>query len=458
MINRFEHSKINFKSLPNEWQEEGALGQLEAFLQNNWEQRSIFYSDGYITSRQQFVDFDVRNGIKIQNYIGTIVFKGEQLNIFPKVFKTDVDDTEVENLNLTDLINNLVIWLGYCDKLNFPFVSMKSDIADSDNLLELFIKIYTHYVKTVIDKQRYYQYEDIIENGTLVKGKINFSDYSTKKYPMGNHHQMEYRYSSFIHDNQLNRIIKFTCHFLLSVSKERSSKDVLKRILMRLGDVSKVNCLPHDCDSVHLSSLNMNYKIILSLSKVFLLNKVNTFDIGGSESFCFLFPAEVLFEGFVGGYLKEILTDKVSVSTQTSDQYLADLIVDGEEVGSAFMLKEDIVVESKDSIYILDTKYKLIDKFEKVKVNKKLEISDADMKQMAIYATKRGAKKVFLLYPLLNHEPPETMSIRYDLRLDALGQKPKIPLEILKIPFVFSESVDKTKEQLKRILLKEIIV
>lgn len=63
----------------------------------------------------------------MQNYIGTIIFKGEQLNIFPKVFKADEDDTDTEDLRVDDLINNLVIWLGYCDRLNFLFVTMREN-------------------------------------------------------------------------------------------------------------------------------------------------------------------------------------------------------------------------------------------------------------------------------------------------------------------------------------------
>lgn len=144
MINSFEHKKIKTKKLPQCWQEEGVLEQLEKFLQDNWEQRSIFYTDGHVTSRQQFIDFDVKDGIKLQNYIGTIIFMGEQLNIFPKVFKYDEDDFDTDDLEIDDLINNLVMWLGYCDRLNFPFVTMKGELSGIENLLELFITIYVH--------------------------------------------------------------------------------------------------------------------------------------------------------------------------------------------------------------------------------------------------------------------------------------------------------------------------
>ena len=165
MVNGFEFSKIKTKKLPESWREEGALEELESFLQENWMQRSIFYSDGQVTSRQQFIDFDKKDAIKLQNYVGTIIFRGEQLNIFPKIFKEDEDDFDTDDLEIEELINNLVYWLGYCDKLNFPFVSMKGELSGSENLMELFITIYVHYVKAAINRQRYYQYEDVTETG-----------------------------------------------------------------------------------------------------------------------------------------------------------------------------------------------------------------------------------------------------------------------------------------------------
>lgn len=455
MINSFEHRKIRTSKLPLSWQADGALSQLETLLQENWEQRSIFYADGQVTSRQQFIDFDVRDGIKLQNYIGTIIFRGEQLNIFPKVFKNDEDDYDTEDLQMDDLINNLVIWLGYCDRLNFPFVTMRGELSGTENLLELFITIYVHYAQAAINRQRYYQYEDVTECGSFVKGRINFRDYAIRKYPSGQHQRMEYTYSSFVFDNELNRIIKCTCSLLLNLTQQRANKEILRSLLVKLGDVTSVNCLPYDCDSVHLSALHKNYRVILSMSKMFLLNKVNSYNMGITDTFCFLFPAEVLFEGFIGGFLREILEGDAKVTTQASDQYLADLVVDGEYVSSAFLLREDILVETDESIFILDTKYKEIDRFEKIKENKKLGISDNDMKQMAVYAAKRGAKRLYLLYPLHLHEEPETIEIRYDINLDDKGAI-KVPLEILKVPFAFEENPKDTERLLTSILSKVI--
>ena len=454
MINGFEFARIKIASLPAEWREEGALEELEQFLQKNWQQRSVFYTDDYVTSKQQFIDFDKKDSIKLQNYVGTIVYRGQQLNIFPKVFKEDEDDRDASGLSTETLISNLLFWLGYCDKLNFPFIQFKSDINSSTTLLELFITVYVHYVKAAIEHQRFYRYEDISETGSFVKGKIDFKDYASKKYPGGNHGQVDYTYSSFLFDNLLNRIIKCTCKELLSITDQASNKRIIQRIIMMLADVTDQRCLPTDCDRVHLSSLQARYQIILSMSKMFLMNRLSNVSIGRNDNFCFLFPAEVLFEGFIGGFVKEMLSASARVTTQASNQYLAELVVDGEFIGNAFQLKEDILVEFPDKIIVLDTKYKEIDSFAHVRENKKLKVSDNDMKQMAVYAAKRGAKKLFLIYPLHQNDEPETIEVIFKIQLNDKDHPFSVPLEVLKVPFAYRETEEQTKEMLKSILSK----
>ena len=89
ILNCFEESQIKNRRLPEEWQSQSSLDELAEFLQLNWEQRSVFYDDGEITSRQQYLSFTGQRGIRTNSYVGTIVFKGHQLHICPKVFRDD---------------------------------------------------------------------------------------------------------------------------------------------------------------------------------------------------------------------------------------------------------------------------------------------------------------------------------------------------------------------------------
>ena len=57
LLNYFEESIIRNSKLPVEWQSQSSLDELQAFLQLNWEQRAVFYDDGELKSRQQFLGF-----------------------------------------------------------------------------------------------------------------------------------------------------------------------------------------------------------------------------------------------------------------------------------------------------------------------------------------------------------------------------------------------------------------
>lgn len=452
MINAFENQGIKTNELPEQWREEGVINDLERFLQRNWELRTSLYTDKELTKVQQFIDFDKRNGFKTRNYIGTIYFHGEQLNIFPKIFKEDEEDRDASCLKTDDMMTDLVMWLEYCSKFNFPFVSLNSDTDDVDSLLELMITVYVRYVKSEIDRQPFFKYEEIEEEGSSVRGKIDFKDYVTRRFTIGQAHMMRYSFSSFEYNNLLNQIIKYTCKLLKGLTSHSSNQKIIHDILMRLGDVSDRKCQPFDCDTIKLNSLQARYATILSLSKMFLLNEMSTEKIGIMDSFCFLFPTEDLFEGFIAGYIKETLGKDAKVTAQSRKLYLTELVVDGEVMGNRFQLKEDIVVEYKDTIVILDTKYKEIERLSRIKTDsKKLDISDDDMHQMAIYANRRGAKKIYLLYPLYRGCNPDTTEVIFNI-LDGPGDNArKVPAQVLQVPFSLCDNVNDAKNTLSKI-------
>ncbi|MDE6001562.1 MAG: McrC family protein [Clostridia bacterium] len=317
-LNYYEESKISNGKLPVEWQSQASLDELATFLQLNWEQRAVFYDDGLVTSRQQFLGFTGQKGLRTQNYIGTIVFRGQQLNIFPKVFRTERDRNETNDLELGHLMKNLVKWIEYCTKIDYPYISITSELEDSSDLRELFLTLYVRYVKNALDRGPFYRYEEQSEDTSFIKGKIDYKDYFTRKYPKGQVDKFLCTYSTFEFDNTLNRIIKYTCKELFNEASKANQK-IIRHILMKLNEVADVHCTPHDCNSVRLSRLHKHYSIILSMSKMFLLNKTASYNVDNNESFCFLFPTEILFEGFIGGFMQHVLHGQAKVSLQASE-------------------------------------------------------------------------------------------------------------------------------------------
>ena len=451
MLNCFEESTIKNKALPPEWKSQSSLDELADFLQFNWEQRSAFYEDSAVTTRQQFLEFTGQQGIKTKNYIGTVVFKGQQLNIFPKIFREDKDDTDTSDLSLKHLMKNLVCWLEYCTKIDYPYISISSDLDDSNDLRELFITLYIRYVKNALDRGLFYRYEDQTEDCSSIKGKIDLKDYFTRKIPNGMPNKFSCTFSSFVFDNPLNRIIKYTCKSLMNETSAANQK-IIRHILMKLNEVSDVKCTPSDCNQLRLSKLHKNYSVILSMSKMFLLNKTTSYNVDDTESFCFLFPTEVLFEGFIGGFMQSVLGSDGKVRLQASELALIDNIVfEGEDLGRAFTMRHDILVEYQGKVFVLDTKYKQVRRFKgnhELKQTIVNDVSQADLYQISTYAAKRDLSDGYLLYPMYRYEDEEPSSPKLQQTVSVDGIDRLVTIHLVRLPFVFEEDAEHTKQML----------
>ncbi len=456
ILNYFEESSIKNKYLPAEWQEQNSLDELAEFLQYNWEQRSIFYDDEKSSGKQQFVGFSGKKGLRTNNYIGTIVFRGQQLNIFPKVFREDKNDNDADELELSHLMRNLVQWLKYCKRISYPFISISSELEDINDLRELFITLYLHYVIKAINNVPYHQYVEKSEDIETIKGCIDFRDYINKKIPYGQNHKFLCSFSEFEYDNIVNRIIKYTCRTLTNIDTSTNNKKLIRQILIRLNEVSDIHCSPSDCDGIRLSKLHRQYSDIMSMSKILLLNQTPSYRIDNHNSFCFLFPTEYLFEGFVSGYMREILDGKANVKIQASELSLInDVIYKGQSLGEAFRMKHDILVAHKElGLFVLDTKYKHLSRFDGNSSIKKIiadEIEQGDLYQVIEYAAHRDLNDAYLLYPMYRYEEKEPEHVILE-RCSVSGKK--LSVHIVRLPFIFEENYEITYKSLKESILQ----
>lgn len=456
IINKFEESSIKNSKLPEAWQSQSTLDELDEFLQNNWEQRAVFYEDGKVDSKQQFLGFTGQKGIRTKKYIGTVVFKGVQLNIYPKVFRSDGDDQDTDDLNQEHMMSNLIKWLDYCNRIAYPFISISSEFDDAENLKELFISLYIGYVRHALERGGYYQYIDETDDISCIKGKFDVKDYYLCKIPNGQANRFRCTYSNFEFDNTVNRIIKCTCKMLFNLTSRRNQK-LIRDILIRLNEVEDVQCKPSDCNNIRLSKLHRNYRLIISMSKMFLLNKTSSFAVDMNESFCFLFPTDLLFEGFIGGFMQEVI-GKIGgkVYLQKSDMSLIDEIRIGDrKFGSAFTMRHDILTEINGKVFILDTKYKQIERFEGDIENAKRVVTEepnqTDVYQVCEYARKRGLSDVFLLYPQYRYEDID--SSRPIGISKSNGNGKDINIHFVRLPFVFEQDEDLVKKRLSSVIM-----
>ena len=272
MLDTFENRKINIDDLPESWRQAKVINELEDFLQRNWEQRYSLFDDEEIERKQQFISFNGFKSISTKKYIGTIIFKGEQLNIYPSVFKEHRDDNKTDNLSQKYMLKNIVQWISYCNKVSYPYINIHTELLDSKNLVELFISLYINYVLSALDKGLYFRYVDETADIRAIKGRFNIKDYLVNKIPNGRSDEFRCIFSKFEYDNIVNQIIKCVCYKLHNLVKGTNLKKI-ERILAKLDSVSFVDCKPSDCNNLRFARKDSTYRMIISLSKMFLLNK-----------------------------------------------------------------------------------------------------------------------------------------------------------------------------------------
>lgn len=223
----------------------------------------------------------------------------------------------------------------------------------------------------------------------------------------------------------------------------------IKEELMRINEASEI-----DENLIDALTSMLGISIILSMSKMFLLNKMSNFSMDVNESFCFLFPTELLFEGFIGGFMQDVVGEHGGkVRLQQSDMKLIEnVIYGGKSLGSAFTMRHDILVEVNNKVFILDTKYKQISRFERNPeeimriVNE--EPKQTDIYQVCEYARKRDIADVYLLYPLYRYEDNEP-----DFPI-GVSSSPSgdINIHFVRLPFIFEDDEAKTEDMLREVI------
>ena len=154
--------------------------------------------------------------------------------------------------------------------------------------------------------------------------------------------------------------------------------------------------------------------------------------------------------------MEEVLYGAARVRLQASELTLiSDVIYDGHSLGKAFTMRHDILVEHKEQgLFVLDTKYKHMTRFagnDDVKRSVTTEVAQADLYQIIEYAGHRDLDKAYLLYPMYRFEDEDPAHVVLE-RTTVSGKQIKV--HIVRLPFVFEEDFEATKDNLRKSILR----
>jgi len=359
-----EYEFLQFKDETREnYINQKSFTELESFVLRN-EESAIYLK---LTTKKGFGKV-----LQAQNYVGLIQTKdGTTIEILPKI----------KNVNENESKSILIKMLKTLKKSPFKNFNKAELKSSKMPLLEIFISMFLEELSKLIQKGIKSDYVSKEENLHYLKGKLKMSE-QIKRNTI---HKERFfvKYEEFLSDRAENRLIKTTLEFLYKKSKRNKNQQRIREFLFVFDEVKRSQDIKSDFKKVKLNRQMRDYESVLIYSKTFLLNNSYSPYKGDDVALALLFDMNLLFESYVGKYLKKKGFD---IKNQDKGNYLV-------EEPNMFALRPDFVInKNKINEQILDTKYK--------NISSKKDISQADMYQLYAYGTKyKKSSQLYLIYP-----------------------------------------------------------
>lgn len=309
--------------------------------------------------------------LQAQNFVGVIQTKdGTTIEILPKISSVESKEKSKE------ILIKMLKTVKKSPFKNFNMANLKSSKLP---LLEIFISMFLEELAKLVQKGIKSDYVTKEENLKFLKGKLKIGEQIKQNTIHKERFFVEYQ--EFSSDRVENRLIKTTLGYLYKKSKSNRNQQRIREFLFVFDEIKPSHDIKTDFSKVRLNRQMKDYEQVLLWCKTFLLENSFSPYKGDDVAFALLFDMNLLFESYVGDYLKKKGLD---VSLQDKGKHLV-------EAPKKFALKPDIVIKHENEIIVADTKWKII-KEEK-------DISQSDMYQLFAYGKKYKNQQLYLIYP-----------------------------------------------------------
>lgn len=348
------------------------------------------------------ISFKYHQGIAIaitaSSYVGMIKVGKKTIQIMPKLAEIKNESSEEYS---AQSVKNLLYLLSYTKRLQIKETDLSSLNKSTDDFFEvliyLFAKNLLELTRRMVNKQ-YVRQED---NLAFVRGKLQINAHV--KLNSVNRHKFYLEFDEFCEDNLINQIFKYTIELLLKATASFNNLKLLQELNFIFSSISSCQVKPADFNRIILNRLNREFEPLLNLCRIFISQSSLELSSGKISTFSFIFDMNVLFEEFIGEFLKRNFYNQYErISLQRPTRWLVEeKFINETSQGSLFQLRPDIqlfnqVTDQKPEI-IIDTKYKVLNN----NSDKKEGVAQSDLYQMNAYSKKFDCQNIILLYPQL---------------------------------------------------------
>lgn len=344
---------------------------------------------GYKTKEKFFSVGNKR--IKFNNYVGVIQVKNLTIEILPKA-----DDQGEEKASKDKWHNALIIMLKECKLIKLNTISNAKLKLKSASILDLYYDLFLSETEIVFKQGLRKNYRPIEENLNKVKGKILLTNHIRKNALHKEKFFVEHKI--FDANNKLNQILLKALLVLKTIAHNPNHNVRINKLLLNFEDISEENITEKWFDKLNFDRNTERYRQAITLAKLIILRYSPDLKGGNENVLAIMFDMNMLYENYIYRKLKALQNDSDNPIIKVKEQNRTPF---WETRG----LRADIIVETEDKRFVIDTKWKVL------KDNKP---SDGDLKQMFVYNLHYGTDLSILLYPKTTIETTEKKPFRDD--------------------------------------------
>jgi len=321
----------------------------------------------------------IHNGVRFCEFVGAIQVGGLTIEVLPKADKSN--DTEKWRRVL----------IGMLKKVGTFTISATSHAnlrLKSNHILDLYFDLFTTEVESLLHKGLVKKYRQTEGNLTTLKGKLNFSKHINRNLI----HQERFYVNHTIYDQQhpLNQVLYKTIHLIRSINNNPILSSRIGSILLDYPELSDITVSDPWFNRIKYNRKTEHYRKAIEISRLLLLNYHPDLRHGQNHVLALMFDMNLLWEKFVYISLRKYLKADAILPQQKKSYWR----IAGR---TAVKLKPDIIIKRGDTTYVIDTKWKMMDR---------PRPADDDLRQMYAYLKYFQAEQAILCYPGENGMSP----------------------------------------------------
>ncbi|WP_040259309.1 McrC family protein [Pseudomonas massiliensis] len=238
-----------------------------------------------------------------------------------------------------------------------------------------------------------FDYKRVEEEQRFLRGQLNVI--GQLRQPLSRQHHFQLRHDVYLPNRAENRLLKLALERVAKVTREPAHWRLANELRTLLAEIPASRQVQEDLRLWSFDRLMAHYRAIKPWCELILNHQMPVAVQGEWKGMSLLFPMERLFENYVEQWLDSQLKPDAKLTKQAAGAVLCRHNEKG-----MFRLRPDILIDTPDQRWVMDTKWKRIDQ-RNAKQN--YNLSQSDFYQLFAYGHKyqKGGQvpKLVLIYP-----------------------------------------------------------